>query len=445
MFHRGTYNQNTRRKVNVLTEDQFKRAVLSAHDILEMEVAFLRYCRARKQQAHQQSLDRTSKSATLLKEMFHHFKAHNDVEFEPEEAREVWRLIEASDLSLELTARLCAEALCEAEGHRFVECFDQTKSTLELHDPVPIVWHPADKIIGKLNSNPARLDFKVDEVKRLALLEDYSHSILVEFLESHLMAPLLDDEGDRVATVALNNTLDFDWDLDQKEMRFRNVRPKNDRTQMERARNALVQAKGQRPARAIVFPELWGNSNHIHDVVSQLTTHHTSDGPFVVVAGSYHQERANEAQVWLRNGGVRKIRKLTPFVLKDDGKDYTEDIDTTSSIKLFYVGDWSLCILICKDFLQREIQRVLIDLKVRLILVPALTQKCDAFHDTVGCLSTFAQSFVVIANNPIFSENTASIFSLPHRGSQGPYKVDIKAPSIAYCNCSTGDTETDPL
>jgi hypothetical protein len=84
---------------------------------------------------------------------------------------------------------------------------------------------------------------------------------------------------------------------------------------------------------------------------------------------------------------------------------------TQGEITVHMTGDWSFVTLVCKDLLELPVVRMLEDLRVRLVLVPACTPKTDIFEQRAAALAINAQSIVVIAN----MGTPAALFGRPSR------------------------------
>jgi predicted amidohydrolase len=150
----------------------------------------------------------------------------------------------------------------------------------------------------------------------------------------------------------------------------------------------------------------------------------------VILAGSRHIERQgdepgeNEAVVVFGTGEEAVHRKIAPYVFRDHYRDdgtpsateieRTEFIGSTSNtLAIHYSGDWSLAVAICKDLLDTAVVRALEDLRVRLILVPACSEKTDLLEHHARQLSRNAQSTVIVANLPTGPEAACAIFATP--------------------------------
>jgi hypothetical protein len=70
---------------------------------------------------------------------------------------------------------------------------------------------------------------------------------------------------------------------------------------------------------------------------------------------------------------------------------------------------------VCRDFLELEVRRLLDELGVTLITVSAYSKKAELFGTLAASLTQSNQSFVAVANNPVFSGDVQAIFAAPFR------------------------------
>lgn len=224
---------------------------------------------------------------------------------------------------------------------------------------------------------------------------------------------LLDPRG-RIGTGSLNGATDEIVFLskDPAEGSFFGVEPSDSETQWRRLRELMDLAEDQGCA-VVVFPEL-SVSMELYKRLERWFRSR-SGAVSLVVAGSVHHEESdgnrNSAFVLTRTHTWRHD-KFAPFEVSEKlaaelgwaPANYLEKIDQgTTCLRLIFAGMWSLCVLVCKDFLHDQVLATLGRFRVRLVLVPALTQRLDEFEARAGVLASTAQSVVAVANNAIFA------------------------------------------
>jgi predicted amidohydrolase len=204
----------------------------------------------------------------------------------------------------------------------------------------------------------------------------------------------------------------------------------------------VLQEADRLGVRAIVFPELCIAPEHVARIGSAVAP---LSGVAVVVAGSCHVEQSeaggtrkcNRTEVYVRGRVAFVHDKFNPYWHEADGGRSTEDIaPSPSHITILHSGRWSMTAMICKDFLSEPVLRVLTDLLVRLVLVPACSDRLDDFIGPAQRVSERAQAVVAIANIPGAKESEAedekqlALVALPLRRATDRIKVQARRPGI---------------
>jgi predicted amidohydrolase len=228
---------------------------------------------------------------------------------------------------------------------------------------------------------------------------------------------------------------------------FYDVRPHDAVAQSDRVTRLLDKAVEQ-GVDVIVLPELCADAQVFTRVRAWRAARPTGLIP-VIVAGSRHVERAddgpgeNEALVIFSTGEETTHRKISPYVfrerVRDDGTPSQEEIERrefigsrTNALTVHYSGDWSMTVAICKDILEMSVLRALEDLRIRLVLVPACSDKTDLIESHAVQLSKHAQAAVIIANLPITPDGARAVFAMPAkvRGFFVSRSSDLPAPPV---------------
>lgn len=229
---------------------------------------------------------------------------------------------------------------------------------------------------------------------------------------------------------------------------FYGVRPKDPLEQGRRVRQ-LLDAGAKAEVDVVVLPELCADAQVLADVRTWRSQRAETAIP-VIVAGSRHIDRhgdepgENEAVVVFATGEEATHRKIAPYIfrdrIQDDGKPSATDIErrefigsTSNTIAIHYSGDWSLAVAICKDLLDAAVVRALEDLRVRLVLVPACSEKTDLLEHHARQLGRNAQSTVIVANLPTGPDAVCAIFATPMKTLgifTSPMDVIAKGPVV---------------
>lgn len=306
-------------------------------------------------------------------------------------------------------ARALAGALDRSHGRRFASVFRGRGATrIHAGDPIPIPHPPLkDLFAGNLGTNPHRLGPLLDELHWLRLMPDVArgHRVILDFQHDDVLANLSPDTSVAVLLPCDLEDMHSDRSLEPSPRFFR-VRPRDAAHQQEAVLGMLDQV-AKAGVRIALLPELCLDEDGLAAVAEwhARASHDLS----ILVCGSVHclrdGEQRNVATLILRDGSRVEHFKFNPFYLDlpsvETGKptSYREDIVTTPSVITIHMcADWSFSTLICKDFLEPGVGRILEDARVRLVLVPACSPKTTVFAQTAGMLAARAQSVVVIAN-----------------------------------------------
>lgn len=144
----------------------------------------------------------------------------------------------------------------------------------------------------------------------------------------------------------------------------------------------------------VLLPEVCAE----HDVALRIAEHLATQTLIAGVAGSAHDDstgvRRNVAYV-VGRGGLRATQeKIVPMV--HEGR--TEDIaQERPSLEVFLGLDWSLAVVICRDFIDVKIHEVLRQLRPTIVLVPACSPKTLDFEVRAADLAA-GQAHVMVAN-----------------------------------------------
>jgi predicted amidohydrolase len=241
--------------------------------------------------------------------------------------------------------------------------------------------------------------------------------VVLSFENEDFIPPLQPDQRVGVALPWTGKDA-FKWDEcgDPIGTRFFNVRPV-DEDQRAVIRRVLDAAERARLAVA-VLPEL-AVDDAGHDEVNAWWGAERR-GLGLLVAGSRHLttadgKRVNRATVLLRAGRSFSHDKFTPYEMRrDDGSTSREDIATSSmTVSVHYSEGWSVATLICKDLMDERVASLLAQLRVRLVLAPAFSERTAPFRARLEQLACDAQAIVVVANTPGNPESEGVLVALP--------------------------------
>ncbi len=342
-------------------------------------------------------------------------------------ARRLETLPVPGEQAVVVAMRIAADALDRSHGRRFAGVFRGRGSTsIAAGDPFPVCRPPLKEIFrDQLGTNPMRLGPQLHELTWLRLMPrlDRGHQVVLDFTAEDALCDL--EPNSRIGVLIPGNVLpDLRFErTGVNEPRFFHVRPKRSQAQQETILGLLDQAE-KAGARIVVLPELSVDADIVAAV--QAWFEHPSRLMSLLVCGSMHAVRddqhRNVSTIFLRGGRSLEHFKFNPFYIPlptDDGTlaVHREDIVTHPSvIRIVVCGAWSFTTLICKDFLEADVDRSLEALAVRMVLVPACSPKTDIFEPIAGILAARNQAVVVIAN-------------LANTGADDPASVIIARPT----------------
>lgn len=353
--------------------------------------------------------------------------------------------VATSEQAAVVSARAMADALDRAHGRRFAGLFrGRGRTRIEAGEPIPIPHPPLKALFAKnLGTNPQRLGPQLDELRWLRLMPDVArgHRIILDFQHDNLLADLPPDAPIAVLLPCDLSDLQSDRSLDPSPRFFR-VRPR-DIERQKRVVLELLERAANAEARIALLPELTLDESILEAVAEWhgRTAHQLS----IIVCGSVHCEREgkrrNVSTILMPNGTRVEHFKFNPFYLHLPAEgdappaNYREDIVTTpSEISIHMCADWSFSTLICKDFLEPGVGRILEDTRVRLVLVPACSPKTTVFAQIAGMLAARAQAVVVIANlaNDVEHGPASAIVARPTRREtvEQVWREDIQIPDL---------------
>ena len=265
---------------------------------------------------------------------------------------------------------------------------------LEHGDPFPISDMGLMGDSG-YSSYPHRLHPLVDELPHVRRLSESAITVRVDARYAELLDGLLAAGALRVAAVVVNEN----WtEIEAPDALFPIV-AKDPVTQQERVRSAVAGALSQGSV-VVVVPELSITAGSVGDIEALLDQ---AVGSAIVFAGSAHamrgSVRVNEAQVVLPEvGAAWSHDKLVPYETRDGRR---EGIDLAiPEITIACGNHVRVAVLICKDVLAPQHSRLLGDLGVHLLGVPAMSAGLGDFASAAHTLVARSQGAMVVANNP---------------------------------------------
>ncbi|HSN88787.1 MAG TPA: hypothetical protein VL025_18630, partial [Thermoanaerobaculia bacterium] len=316
---------------------------------------------------------------------------------------------------------------------------------LSAGDAVPISQPPLKKLFGDdLSSHPQSRSESPDRIPHLGLLpEDLAgFEVRLDARAADQSCPLIDLEHQVLATGIPNRSEDeFHRERlgeDGLDLLF-HYGPRNSDVQRERLVRMLVRA-AEEGATVLVLPELCADE----ECLSALTEAFQAARPSLrlLVAGSRHVRDSGG----LRNECVALLRgyrhplthsKFASYVLRRQGQPALREglLPARRLLTLFVCDDWSFTFLICKDFLDPDVDHLLRQLGVSLLFVPALTPRTGEFAAFSTALAYANQALVVVANNPIFptGDPVHSIFSFPRRSRAQRVAGSRECPPPGVC------------
>lgn len=331
-------------------------------------------------------------------------------------APEVFRALVARGQALGLSAPVIAYQLAQALGTvhqaQFPAGFAGMETPRYEDDPVPVPrpydWRPFLKRVGSLTKN---IGDEHDGCPGLRLARGLSGRTLV--VDGRARDALVSFAQNPVVAAAVPNVRPAEelcWDQDPALGRFWNVRPRDPLVQ-EKMLDAMLTMAVRAGAQVLVYPELCATSSWVAALPAKLA-HFGKHAPKVVVAGSVHRKRddgrwVNEATVFVHGRRLGTHSKCVPFKYSvqdaagGGSTEFEEHIARGEEIRLYLCNSGlPFSTLICKDFLSEEIVWAFAHLRVKLMLVPAYSEKTDTLVGSGVWLANHAQAVTVIATPP---------------------------------------------
>lgn len=328
-----------------------------------------------------------------------------------------------------------AEALDEALGRRFAGCFRNSGDrVLQVDDAFPVVGTDLRASFPDgLGPRPEKVERPLDASRRLRLLPaNLPVRVRLCWSEADALCPITAESklGFAFANLCISpdhQASEIVWTRyseDGKRLFF-DCRPKDLAAQVEAVRRLVRKAAGEK-VDVLLFPEL-SFTPQVRDALAQELEQLGQAGPAIVLAGSAHElvsgRKVNRAVALLQGGGRLEHLKFTPFEFPDwddaglAGQmcERSEDIAHEPLINLYASEHWSLCILICKDFMRPDMAPALVQLRPRLVLVPAFSWKTENFRANADFVATHGQSIVAVANvcDAEYAEATVALLATP--------------------------------
>jgi predicted amidohydrolase len=304
-----------------------------------------------------------------------------------------------------VAVRVVAEALDSELGDRFAACFiEQRRGLLSPGSAIAVPsWRPKTIHGDQLSSKPSNQADDWDALEYLRLLPEATGIYEIEVAAGHSKMLSALRVGGRAAIGVVNHdfSTDLTCDVRQEEGSFFNVRPSDEALQCARLLK-LLNAAEREAIQILVLPELCLTAE-VRSAVSAWYAQEPRQLRLALV-GSEHLldegEPRNRSTTlgwglsapWCHN-------KITPLNLW--GMLREAIVTAPSRIRICYCGDWTFATLICKDFLDPNLESLLRQLRVRLLLVCALSEKMDGFEVQAQHLAYAAQTTVIVANLPL--------------------------------------------
>lgn len=412
----------------------------SARNIVDLAAMLLLFCREHEQEYRRAQNDEALRDAerTALSRGKEFFRRLGTEDLEPEDAQAFSRLLLDLTGPWVLRARAAAVALDEILGSRFQGVF-RSKGLLRLqpNSPLPVTRPPLRSLLNPLNTRPERLASRIDRLAhlRLAPASLGLFEVDLDFASGDLLAPLLDERDQVFATCHPNRFFEefapppLPPGARVAEDRFFWVRPKEAIRQRRVLKHLLDPARAA-GATVVVLPELCLDPEECRTLLDHVRS--TPSAIRLFVAGSHHVEidgrRRNQALAMLRGRKEPLVHwKCFPYEDRRDARaPRMEDLYLeTPRLTIYFNGDWSMVILICKDFLEPRLRNLLEELGVNLLLLPMMTGVADPFEAFASHLTQTNQAFVIVANTPSEPSKVHAIFGGPRRRE---FSAVVRAP-----------------
>jgi hypothetical protein len=213
-------------------------------------------------------------------------------------------------------------------------------------------------------------------------------------------------------------------------LRFRDVRPRPETRDFQVAAMCqLADLAASKGVGVLVFPELCIDRPGAETVFNHIAG--LNKRPALIVIGSHHwfdgKDRRNTC-VAIRSGPTPdrlEHHKLTRYIHSEDGQQWLEDIRLGTSIRVYVGTDWSVILLICRDFLDTTVRLLVESLRPTLLCIPSFSLTSTPFVDPAGALTANAQTIVVFANGPVPPDRVVGVFGVPRTREPGAGSVSL--------------------
>lgn len=348
-----------------------------------------------------------------------------------------------SPRDLALRASDFAQVIDEHRGHHFFSWFAGRNIELQINEPVPVP--PGEVVVAEMGAArglppqadtlevPSTRSAPLDGTPKLRLvpmdlgrfklkLDARYHGVVdALFSGTRWAAP-----GPKVRwaaaipSCALLEDLTYDLIDHVNPPGFYGVRPKPTRAEDYLARVLRVlDVAFDEGAAIIALPELSTDAEIEAAVVRWF---HEHPRVALLLAGSRHlvgEPRRNRARVLMRGlapGDQLFHDKFSSFSMSLEDVARDEWIERPNTLTLIVGKHWSFSALVCKDFMEVTPRRVLADLRVRAVLIAAMSPKTDLFVTNAAGLAQDAQAIVFVSNAPHIPGDDIAILARPKRG-----------------------------
>jgi hypothetical protein len=225
----------------------------------------------------------------------------------------------------------------------------------------------------------------------------------------------------KVGVGVLNaETTQLTWDLEPDPPRFWNVRPHPDiRDAQVAAMCRISTLAANQGVSILVFPELCVDRPGAEEVFNHVAG--LKNRPALVIIGSHHwfdgNHRLNTC-IAIRSGSPPfQLRhdKMARYTHYENGQSWQEDIHPGAMIRVYVSTDWSVILLICRDFLDTSARKMVETLRPTFLCLPSFATTTDPFVNPAGAITTTTQTVVVFANGPVPKDSVVGFFGVPRR------------------------------
>jgi predicted amidohydrolase len=422
-------------------------------DILSLGGTLLRFCRAHASEVREGLADPQREAEVRV--AWHAarlvFERHDRTRITPDALTSIVKELElaAGRLGWPLAARAFAGALDDAVGDQFAYTMRLRTTTLAPGDPVPTRRLRSRELVDKPMTYPWTVSEEIDRTPRLALAPADLAGLTVRLTWHRDDTFEAVKRGSRFAVILPNRSIDeLEWTRysDAEVPLFYGVRPR-DPSRQERVVLRLLDLAVEGGAEVVVLPELSVSPG----LVDRIRAWHGArrKRPAILVAGSHHVETpprtagANECVTLLSDGTELRHQKFKPYSFDDPSDDAGRPADppierrehlrpSPGEVTIHVAGPWSFVTPICKDLLELPLLRLLEDLRIRLVLVPACTPVTEIFEQRTGALAANAQSFVLVANLATSAEAVSILYGRPTREQTTIKLRHDRCPAVIY-------------